>query len=367
MIGKTLAGCLAFLGFAAPLQAGNIELSIDTSLADYVLEVSCSGRPVDEVQLRASKALQAQIKHHSGLRAKYTMDAYIAGLEAASRCETLEDDMFRFRYAVNEKEQLVNAIAFLKSHETELVEFVIGKTAPYFPADKQFSGEIVLSAAGLSCGGFSMDGAFFIDVPCVAAAIEEEYSAIKVLAAHETYHAMQYAFFAPFNEDMQVIDTPAAAQDYLFMNLLTEGTAEYVSDSREVTGESRFAKLFGDMATNGYRRIKFNLRMVGYAAEVLGQPGDSNRRVVDMYNLGFSGDTGQGFYYVGAVMAGAIETAYGREALVCIMALTPEQFVLAYNAIASQAGTNAAPIGPGAVLAARELGHGKVSWQSCQQ
>ena len=37
-----------------PAQAGTIDLSIDSSLADYVLEVSCSGEPADEQRLRAS-------------------------------------------------------------------------------------------------------------------------------------------------------------------------------------------------------------------------------------------------------------------------------------------------------------------------
>lgn len=366
---KAPIGCLLLAGLSITAQAGNISLSIDTSLADYVLQVSCSGQSIDQEQLRASRVLQAQIKHHSGLKEKYTMDAYIEGLEAASRCETLEDDMFRFRYAVNEKEQLANAIAFLKSHEAELVDYVIGKTAPYFPADKPFSGEIVLSAAGLSCGGFSMDGAFFIDIPCVAAEIEEEFAALKVLSAHETYHAMQYAFFAPFNEDMDIVDSPAAAQGYFFMSLLTEGTAEFVADSREATGDSRFARMFVETATKGHRRVNTNLRMVGYAAEVLGRTDDSNQRIKDMYSLGFGGDRGQEFYYVGAVMAEKIQAAFGRKALVCIIALTPEQFVLAYDAAASKAGTgtDAGAIGTGALRAAQQLGAGRISWRGCTE
>jgi hypothetical protein len=357
----------AVTAFTAPAQAGAIDLSIDSSLADYVLEVSCSGEPVDEQRLRASKVLQAQIKHHSGLNRRYSMDAYIEGLQAASRCEVPEDDIFRFRYAVEEKETLARAIAFLKAHEDELVGYVVGKTAPYFPADQQFSGAVVLSAAGQSCGGFSMDGAFFIDVPCVAGAIEDEFMAIKVLSAHETYHALQYAFFAPFNEDMEIVDSPAAAQDYLFMSLLTEGTAEFVADSREVTGEGVLATLFSKFAAKGYRRVDTNLRMVAYAAEVLGQEGDSNRRLRDMYALGFMGDTGQPFYYVGAVMAEKIEAAFGRGALLCIMALSPEQFVLSYDAAVAKAGVEATPIGAGAVRAARKLGAGKISWEGCLQ
>ena len=364
----TITSGLIVAGLAVnAAQAGNIDLTIDSSLADYVLEVSCSGETADEDWLRASKALQAQIKHHSGLNKKLTMDAYIEGLQAASRCETLEPDLFRFRYAVNEKEQLAQAIAFLKSHQSELADFVIDETEPYIPPELEFKGEIILSAAGQSCGGFSMDGAFFIDVPCIASDVENEFSAIKILSAHETYHALQYAFFAPFDEDIQVVDSPAAAQNYLFMSLLNEGTAEYVADSREVTGQGKLASLFEDFAARGYPLVSFNLRLVGYAAEVLGQPDNSNDRLRDMYALGFMGNTGQQFYYVGAIMAQRIELAFGRSALVCIMALTPEQFVLAYDAAGSVPGVDVDPIGPGAVIAARNLGQGRKSYLDCLQ
>jgi len=348
-----------------PAHAGTMDLSIDSSLADYVLEVSCSGEPINEQRLRTSEALLAQIKHHYGLNSRYTMDSYIDGLRAAARCEVPENDLFRFRYAVEEKEKLLKAIAFLKAHEDELVNFVIEKTAPYFPADKKFSGAIVLSAAGQSCGGFSMDGAFFIDVPCVAGAIEDEFTAIKLLCAHETYHALQYVFFAPFSEDIRLIDSPEKAQNYLFLNLLLEGTAEFVADSREITGESLLAKLLSDFAAKGYPKVNFNLRMLGYAAEVLGAEGDSERRIRDMYSVGFSGNTGQEFYYVGAIMAEKIEAAFGREALVCIIALSPEQFVLAYDAVSLKKDVEAKPVGAGAVLAARNLGEGKISWEKC--
>lgn len=350
---------------ALTARAQSIELSIETGLADFVLETACSGKPVDEEMLRASKVLQTQIKHHFGLSERYTMDAYIEGLQAASRCEVLENDIFRFRYVVNQKPEVEGAMAFLKSHEQEIVDFVLAKTAPYFPADRSFEGEIVLSAAGQSCGGFSMDGMFFIDVPCVAGSIEQEYGAIKVLAAHETYHALQYAFFAPFSEDISQVTTPAQAWNYLFLNLLLEGTAEFVADSREITGEGMLAGYLEKFAKSGYRGVNANLRMLGYAAEILGRGNDSNRRMKDIYSYGFSGENGQPFYYVGAVMAEEIEAALGTEALVCIIALTPEQFVLAYHEVASNAVNDAAPIGEGAVFAARELAIGKPSHQQC--
>lgn len=349
----------------APARAQTVQVTVDTSLADYILEFACSGEAVDEDRLRNSRLLQAQIKHHSGNSDRFTMDGFIEAAKAAARCETLERDLYRFRYVIESKADIAGAVAFLKEREAELAAFVVAKTAPYFPPDRQWSGEIVLAAASWSCGGFSMDGVFFIDVPCVAPSIEDEYQAIRILSAHETYHALQYAFFAPFSEDMAPIDTPAEAQAYLFLNLLLEGTAEFVADSRDVPGEGTLATIFRDMAARSYRQLASHFRWLDYAVAVLAVDDQSNRRIRDIYDFGFSGSTAQKFYYVGATMARKIEAAFGRESLVCVMALSPEQFVLAYDAAVQPAGGEGYPIGPSALSAARRLGKGNRSYTTC--
>ena len=64
-----------------------IQLPPGDYLESHIAELQSQGESVDEQRLRASKVLQAQIKHHSGLNPRYTMDAYVEGLQAASRCE----------------------------------------------------------------------------------------------------------------------------------------------------------------------------------------------------------------------------------------------------------------------------------------
>jgi hypothetical protein len=353
-------------GGIVPASAQNVQITVNTSLADYILEFACSGEEIDQKRLRNSRLLQAQIKHHSGNSDVFTMDKFIDAAKAAATCEVRERDLYRFRHVVEDREQIARAIAFLKEHEVELSAFVVEKIAPYFPPDQQFSGEIVLAAASWSCGGFSMDGAFFIDVPCVAPSIEEEFQAVKILSAHETYHALQYAFFTPFNEDMSPVDTPEEAQAYLFLNLLLEGTAEYVADSRDVQGDGTLATIFRDLARQGYGRLASHFRWLDYASAVLAVDQDSNRRIRDVYNFGFSGSTGQNFYYVGASMARKIETVFGRDRLVCVISQSPEQFVLAYDAALEQAGEDGDhPIGESTLAAAGRLGEKNSSFSDC--
>ena len=356
---------LAVAGFV-PARAQNVQIRVDTSLADYILEFACSGEEIDEQRLRTSRLLQTQIKHHSVNSDLFTMDGFIDAAKAAAACEVRARDLYRFRHVVKDRQQVARAIAFLKQHEAELSSFVVEKIAPYAPPDQRFSGEIVLVAASWSCGGFAMDGAFFIDVPCVAPSIEEEFQAVKILSAHETYHALQYAFFAPFNEDIGHIETPEEAQAHLFLNLLLEGTAEFVADSRNAPGEGTLSTIFRDLAAQAYKRMASHFRWLDYASAVLAVDEASNQRIRDIYDFGFSGSTGQKFYYVGATMARKIEAVFGRERLVCIISLSPEQFVLAYDAALEQAGeVGDYPVGASTLAAARRLGDENSSFRTC--
>jgi hypothetical protein len=362
-----------FLAIAALAAGGtvgansqNVHITVDTSLADYILEFTCSGEEIDESRLRNSRLLRAQIKHHSGNSDLFTMDGFIEAAKAAASCEVRERDLYRFRYVVEDREQIARAIAFLKEHEAELSAFVVEKIAPYFPPQQQYSGEIVLVTASWSCGGFSIDGAFFVDVPCVAPSIEKDFQAVKILSAHETYHALQYAFFAPFDEDMSPIDTPEEAQAHLFLNLLLEGTAEFVADSRNVQGDGTLAVIFRDLASQGYARLASHFRWLDYALTVLAVDEDSNRRIRDMYHFGFSGSTGEKFYFVGATMARKIEAVFGRDRLVCVISLSPEQFVLAYDAALEQVDEEGDHVvGVSTLAAARRLGEKNNSYKNC--
>jgi hypothetical protein len=54
-------------------------------------------------------------------------------------------------------------------------------------------------------------------------------------------------------------------------------------------------------------------------------------------------------------MARDIEQAWGRDALICVTRLPPEQFALAHDAVVTAAGDNRARLGPTAIEAARTL------------
>jgi len=278
--------CAAFA--AGPAQAQTVKLNVDASLARTILSTVCSGEAVDEAALRASPLLQSQIRHHTSQSDRRSMDAFLTGLNAAAKCETVENDVYNFAPLVEEKQKFVDAVDFFTERAPEIESFVVEALTPYLPADLEFEGELVLSIVGNPCGGFSMDGRFYLALNCLRGSYEADYMAAKVVSAHETYHAAQYAFFHPFSEDVEQVTTVDEAIDYLFLNLLMEGTAEYVADSREIDGEGEVSKFFQEFARKGYRNLAYNFRLTDYAADILGNDEDLLRRIKDVYRIGFS-------------------------------------------------------------------------------
>lgn len=337
--------CAVMLALAAAgtAQAQSIALDVNSDLADYILDITCSGEPVDEAYVRSLPVVQSQVKHHTGLIATRDMDAFVNGLKAASDCEVLEDDVYLFGPVVEEKEKFQATVDYFKSRSGDIEAFVFDTLAPYAPADLDYEGQLVLSIVGNNCGGFSMDGQFYLALNCLRDSYEDEYATARLLSAHETYHAVQYAFFYPFDEDIARVETKDDAFDYLFMNLLLEGTAEFVADSRDLSGSGGITGFMIRMARGAYRNMPLNIRTFGYMADILEAGGDVDQRIRDIYENGFTGGGGQVFYYVGAAMSRMIEEIYGREALVCIIAQPPEQFVRAYQAGAKKLARDDAP------------------------
>jgi hypothetical protein len=351
-VGFTL-GATAVTGAA---NAQRIDLNIDSSLADYLLEVVCSGEKVDEAYLRSSPFVQAQVRHHTSLSPVRNMDALLAGLEVASRCEIPERDVFRFGPIVEDKGRFEATVDFLKIRAPEIERFVVTSLAPYAPEDFDFSGAMALSIIGNPCGGFASEGYFFLAINCLTAGYEEEFSAIKVVSAHEVFHALQHGFFYPGSFELEGVESHDEALELLFRWVMFEGTAELVADSRQIEGSGVLTDFLTGFAESGYQQIPLYIDLISYAGEILTAGDDYSDRLANIYKLGFAGGGRQALYYAGATMASHMDKTYGREALICIFRLPPEQFVRAYQAAALRsASEEAVPLGQTIMMGADRI------------
>ncbi len=331
-----LAFCVVvFIGAQAEAKerAANVTINFNTQYAESLLDIACSNKTVDEAALRDSKLLKAQIAHHERFGERFSYENFIDGLKKISRCEIPSPDPFRFSALVERRDEIETAIQFLQENQTELAQGVRKMLIPYVPEGMDFSGSVVMAAASFSCGGFAEDGDFFIDLQCISGDIEQEIDAVQYLSAHETYHAIQNQFVPkPSKAEAEDVANADEARDFIFHQLILEGTASYVADFRDVEGTGRYSSFSRDLAKSNYRRLDSNFLLFDYLIESLGAGGEPvSQRVQDVYDLGFGGQFEELFYYVGAQMAAEIDADFGASALVCIMQLPPENFLLAYQ------------------------------------
>lgn len=353
----------------------DIRITVDTSLADHALSLVCSGRDISEAAVRASPTVQAQIGHNSNLIAAATMDAYVEGLRGLSACRAPENDVFRVGAILDNPDAFRRKVGEIKSRQAELAADIAGRLAPYAAPGTRFHGALVLAVPYFSCGGFERGLSFFVDVGCLDGDISRDLNALEVLVAHETFHAIQAQTFYPAPIDAPDITDADTALSYLFATLLREGSALYVSGASDLLQQQDggpFTRLTQSFGRKNADRLEQNFSLLSallaYAAEA--PAGQERVRAEAVEDAAFDGGAFEEFgYYVGARMAGDIEAAWGREALVCVMVLPAEQFVLAHDA-ATNGRDGALRLGSEAVEAARQVGRRRAAserFESCRR
>ncbi len=318
----------------------SISITVDTSIAEHTLSLVCSQREVNERQIRSSPLVQAQIEHNRGLVAAATMDAYVEGLRALSACRAPSEgeDVFRVGAILADPELFRRKVDGLRARQSELASSVADRLTSYVPAGTQFQRAVILAVPYFSCGGFERGEYFYIDVQCLAADIDDDFAALEVLVAHETFHALQARTFFPAPIDAGEIGDVNTGLQYHFGTMLREGTATYVAGTSallDVPSAGAFTRLGQSFGRENAARLGENFRLLtilfGYAAA--SPVGQERARAEAVEDLAFDGGSFQEFgYYVGARIAADIEQVWGREALVCVMQLPPEQFILAHEA-----------------------------------
>jgi hypothetical protein len=354
-------GYLAFSIVTAALNlssAQTIRIDLDIRDAQHLLALACSGDDVDAAAFRDSPRLAAQLGHHRSFGEQYTLENYMAGVQAIARCEVPDPDPFRFASLVERRDLMEKAVNYLAEHSSRLSNQASDRLQAYAPHDFEFEGSAVMVAASFSCGGFARDGLFFVDIPCVANDIEEEIEAVAALIIHETYHAMQSRFAFSPTFATRPIRTIEGAWEHMFSRLASEGTASHVGSSQGVTGSGRYSTFSRESTQRNFRQLHYNFRLFNYMMELIGaDPDGIEDRYSEIYGLAFDGAFDQRTYNVGEQMAAEIEHSFGVAAIPCLLAQPPENFALAYDA-ATRDNDNlekSSSLGPAAISAANHL------------
>lgn len=323
---------LLALFVAAPASAQSVDVDIDISAAQRLLEIACSGTEIVDSEFTKSPAVQSQIDHHQEFGDRFSMENYLVGLRALSKCEAPDPDPFRFKSLVEKRPLMEKSIDYLTVNRDDLIKRVHENLLPYVPPDMEFEGKAIIAAASFSCGGFSNRGLFFIDLPCLAPDIEGEYEAIAQLITHETYHAIQNGFASKPMVQQDEVTTDVQAWDYMFHRLAIEGSASFVGDMRDIKGDGRYAKYSRDVAKRSFRHLAYNFQLLGILMEAIGnEPERVKERFPEIYGLAFDGSFGELSYFTGQQMTAEIVHSFGAQSLPCLLAQPPENFALAYH------------------------------------
>lgn len=318
--------------FAPQLKARQIDIQIDLEMATQLLNQSCSNIPVEYDLWASSPALQAQLRHHAEFGERFSLQNYIAGLESASACQVPSPDPFRFSSLVSRRDQMRHAINYLSEKSTILGGRVSRHLAPYVPEGFTYQGSVIFAAASFSCGGFQNGDAFFVDIPCIAGNIEEEFDAITMLTTHETYHAMQAHFAYPTSIRLSEIDTVQKAHDFMFERLAWEGSASHIGNMLEIEGEGRYASFSRSLAKRNFQQLEYNFDLFDMMIEaVAASPSDVEERFPTIYGLAFDGAFDQRAYFVGQQVTAELEHSYGAASVPCLLQMPYENYVLAYD------------------------------------
>lgn len=326
-----LALWLVSMMISIPAMAQRISVDIEIAPAERLLAIACSGEEIDDSEFAQSGLLRSQIAHHREFAERFTLENYLIGVRAIARCEVPDPDPFRFGALVERREDMEQAINFLVQRREEIGESAARLITPYVPQGFTFEGNAVLAAASFSCGGFARDGAFFVDIPCLAADMPGNYEAMVRLVTHETYHAIQDQFAAQPMAEFDAVSNLAEALDQMFANLMLEGSASHVAAMQNIEGEGRYAEFSRSLAQRNFRHLAYNFQLFDYMIEALVRdPENVGARFPEIYGLAFDGAFGELGYYTGQQMTAEIEHSFGAAAIPCLLALPGENFILGY-------------------------------------
>lgn len=368
---KNLLAAAALLALAATPAAAEVNIAIDTSLADRSLGLVCSGVAVNEAEVRASPLVQAQVRHNARLNPAATMDAYVAALRALSACAAPADDPFQVAAILQAPDAYRAKAAAIHARQNEMSARASAMIEPYLPAGVDFRGSAVLAVPYFSCGGFADGPLFFVDIACLDNDLSRDIDALTMMIAHETYHSIQAQIYFAFDENAELIRTADEGVSYMFSALLWEGMAEHVASSNALPENGGpLTELNRHFAQDNNQRPRANFLLLTTLIDYVARRGDDPRGAMEnAYGIAFSGGTYQQFaYYVGARMAADIEETWGRPTLICIARLPSEQFVLAHDGVADAKGETRRRLGPAAIDAARRIAaaRGAAGFETCR-
>ncbi len=338
--GITAVCAFLVLVVAAPAAAADVAVTfeLDTTGAHAVLDAATSDP--DHAAAAADAALaRPQVQAMIAKMAKYdpsvTPAAFKAAVMSVSRGGGGEPfDLERLR---KDPDGTRRMLAKLETNWPTLSRQLAERLSAFAPHGLSMDGTLVI-VVGSNQNGWVPDQlkpVFYVDLGFHG----EEVDSVINTASHELFHTVQGLSRPNWNRDFTDLpDLPPNERELhrahaVIYNLVLEGMATYVGDA------TRYASA-GPNLKRDQRAIRDNLARKDetfalFESLLLRARQDETARLDPLLSVGFGGRWDQTGYYVGYVMAAAIDRYAGRERLRALVKEPPEQFVLEYVRVAS--------------------------------
>ena len=310
------------------------SLTFDTTGADLELEaLNADAAHADSAAQAAveNKDVVANMEHARGFLPFATSENFKKSLMLASAGQA--DPMFQMDKEKRKAADIRRLLNSVRDNPVRLSQEIVDRIVQYAPVSKPLKVRLAFVVGGGS-DGFQMDeypDTFFLD----AGFFGNDEEGVVLLAAHELFHVIQNEVRPddPLADPNKSGLTPAqkriAGLRQLFVSLEREGTASVVGDpiSWPVQGG----------AYMDFFRAKFNRNLSRRASNfqqfdtlVFRAAHDPDADTDALYRLGFAGDWDSNAYFVGYIMAKAIDRYMGRDAFRALLTRPAEEMVLEY-------------------------------------
>jgi hypothetical protein len=335
--------CSLALFWASAATAHNVR--IDTSAGEAVLAaVVRADLTADEARRIARfPANRRLVERMLGYDSTAGEDRFITELVAVARDRPIEgQSWYGFEAVKRDRAAILRTVSALDSDRTNLIAWLGTRIGAFSPrvSPQMLTGYFIVGGrpAGFAFGGpdFYLNLARFPDDP----------QAVRIITAHELYHAVQGAALQALGLGQQrgfrsnvfaALDTQAGRDRYLVEallgDLMNEGVATYVGDPMLLEGNGPYSRQERERADAQLRRVGRLTALLDMSLTAI--TSDRPMPYADVYSVGFFGPD-QALYYLGYAMARAIARAQGDARLGILITGTGCNFARAYLDVISR-------------------------------
>jgi hypothetical protein len=248
------------------------------------------------------------LKHFSQFRDYFTLENYLKERQNAANCKHNKNNYFRFNQLIEERLSIAELVESISNNDTLQTQDMIRRYTPT-GIGGSFSAKVMVGTP--SCGGWSTQQSFYVDLPCIG----HDKQGLTYLIAHETYHLVQNQFMPA---------KPKNLLERFIYEMLQEGSAMVVANMEDVTSPGSYTELNIRQIRKNKSRQPLNWSLFNMLTlSLLDEDSESNWNTV--YNIGFSGSFDAPMYSIGSIVFDSVTKDIGTNKILCWLEHQPMQ------------------------------------------